>query len=270
MKKLLSIIGAASVTATGASSVISCDPGDVETFATGDMTDIFTNINKIIINSKDDNGIKLAIKKLKVISSLQYDIKGTVDYSNDTGSVTLAGKSDFFLPVTGEVTLSWEYQEEVIAPEPGPTDPENPGPTDPETPNPEDNGNLGEAQESLDMATGFVMDWESQFASAEEAIEKGWTDLTDPVEYAWILIGTQVDSVFNTTVKNQFDIDPNNQDLVQKGKTYQNDWDKVIKNLELESQSITVKYWGTDGSWITGEATVTVRLHKTGEQAIKK
>ncbi|QEH62071.1 hypothetical protein SCHIN_v1c08760 [Spiroplasma chinense] len=110
MKKMLAFLSSITFVTLSTSSIVSCDSGNVEVFApaNSDLSILFQG-KTLEIENKTIEDIEKEIKKLKIISTSQYEIKGEVDFSSDKGIVKIVPKEDFFLPVVGEAILDWVH-----------------------------------------------------------------------------------------------------------------------------------------------------------------
>ncbi|QEH61797.1 hypothetical protein SCHIN_v1c06000 [Spiroplasma chinense] len=252
MKKLLAFIGGISVTTPTAISVVSCDPGEATVFApaNSDISELLTNYKQVIINQKNKETLIKSIVDLKVMSADQFLLEDNIDFTSDKGVVKITGNKDYFLPVIGETEIEWIYK-----------DSSNPNEENgSETPKPDEENSLNNIEKELNTSAGFKIDLKSQMKSAEEGFKDAPAGITSIEEYTWYLIGAQVEATFSTVTKKAFGIDENDYDSVRKDLTYTNDWKEVIKDKKLEEQTLLVRHWGLEGSWIKGQAIIEVEI----------
>ncbi|AHI52836.1 lipoprotein [Spiroplasma culicicola] len=107
MKKLLSLIGAASVTAPAAASAVSC--GEVAVLGKGPLSELTTDM-VLKIKEKSIKGINDAIDASKKLASFQVDIEGDPALSSsDKGTVTLTPNIEWGFDLEGSAKVQWMY-----------------------------------------------------------------------------------------------------------------------------------------------------------------
>ncbi|QEH61795.1 hypothetical protein SCHIN_v1c05980 [Spiroplasma chinense] len=237
MKKLLAIMASTTVGASCASNVVSCDPGETEIYAeAGSKLESLFNEEKatVQINQKNIQGLIDAIKKLNIINHQQYIIEGEIKSDLDTGKVKLLPNEDFFIKVEGQVEITWIYHNGQL-PEP------NPGGEN-------SDNNLHSIQNKFDSNAGFNFNVNSVS--------------TDPVA-GWKYIRGTVIGVFNEIVGESFGIPESERyEKIKEYEHYECNYDEVVATKELiPGQKIYINFWSLDGSWLNGEAIITITLN---------